>query len=73
MILGLLRREPDTTLVATGPLTNIASAIMKDISTMNTEDFIEKISNAAKDVAGQIEKNIFQNYKKIYEDKPSIW
>lgn len=34
VILDLLRREPGTTLVATGPLTNIASAIMEDMTTM---------------------------------------
>jgi inosine-uridine nucleoside N-ribohydrolase len=34
VILELLRREPNTTLVATGPLTNIASAITKDFAVM---------------------------------------
>jgi len=34
VILDLLRREPNTTVVATGPLTNIAAAITKDRATM---------------------------------------
>ena len=48
------------------------SIARKDIPTMKAEDFIEKVSNAAKDMADQIEKNIFQTLDKSISESGNI-
>lgn len=44
----------------------------KDIPSMNANDFIEKVSDAAKDMADQIEKNILQTINKTTKESGNI-